>query len=75
MRELKINGLYRHFKDKMYKVLGTAYDCETLEEKVIYLALYGDYKIWVRDKDVFLSEVDHIKYPEVKQKYRFEEVE
>ncbi len=74
MRELKINGLYRHFKNKPYKVVGTAFDCETMREVVIYMALYGEYKTWIRDKEVFLSEVDREKYPDVKQKYRFEEI-
>ena len=75
MRELKINSKYKHFKNKEYKVIGTAYDCETEREAVIYTALYGEGKTWVRDKEEFLSEVDKNKYPNVKQKYRFEEIE
>ena len=72
MRKIKINGVYKHFKGKIYVVENIAKDCETLEEVVVYRALYGDGQLWVRKKDMFLSEVDHKKYPNVKQKYRFE---
>ena len=74
-RELKINGIYKHFKDKYYIVVDLAYDSETKEEMVVYRRLYGDGSLWVRKKDMFLSEVDKIKYPNVEQKYRFELVE
>ena len=43
-------GIYRHFKGKEYEVLGTALNCETLEETVIYKALYGEGKLWIRPK-------------------------
>ena len=74
-RELKINGIYKHFKGKYYIVVDLAYDSETKEEMVVYRRLYGDGSLWVRKKDMFLSAVDKIKYPNVEQKYRFELVE
>lgn len=73
--EVKIGKLYRHFKGNLYKVIAVGYDSEDHERKlVIYEAQYDDYKVWVRPYDMFISEVDHIKYPDIKQKYRFEEV-
>lgn len=72
MRKIKINGIYRHFKGDYYLVLAKAINSETLEEYVIYRALYGNNDLWIRPLTLFLSEVDHKKYPNVKGKYKFE---
>ena len=74
MREVKIGSIYKHFKNKYYVVLDIVNDCETSNKLVIYKALYNEYKVWARNYNDFISEVDHNKYPKVLQKYRFEEV-
>lgn len=72
MRTLVMNGIYQHFKGKKYTVLLIAKNTETEEDMVVYQALYGDYGYFVRPYSMFVSEVDHEKYPDVKQRYRFE---
>lgn len=70
-RNIKEGELYKHFKGTTHKIICIAKDSETLEEKVVYTH-EEDNSIWVRDKKEFLSVIDHQKYPNVKQKYRFE---
>ena len=74
-RTIKIHGVYRHFKGNCYLVEELARDSETDEVLVVYRKLYGDGSLWVRSLDMFLSEVDHVKYPDVTQRWRFELVE
>ena len=71
-REVKIHGIYKHFKGDYYLVEDIANHSETKEKYIVYRRLYGDNSLWIRSLDMFLSEVDHEKYPNVKQNYRFE---
>ena len=72
MNEIKIKGIYKHFKGDYYLVEDIATHSETREQYVVYRQLYGENKLFIRPLDMFASLVDKEKYPDVKQKYRFE---
>lgn len=83
--EPKNNEIYKHFKDNFYRIICVGHHSETDERMVVYERIsredyLSDRKIvpvlepCIRPLDMFLSEVDHVKYPDVKQKYRFEKV-
>lgn len=67
MEEIKIKGIYKHFKGDYYIVEDIAYHSETMEKMVVYRALYNDGKLFVRPYDSFLEEVNRND-----QKYRYE---
>ena len=65
------NEIYRHFKGNLYQVKCIASDSENGHEMVVYQALYEPYGIYVRPLDMFMSETDHVKYPNASEVYRF----
>ena len=80
-RQIQIGGAYRHFKGFTAKIITIATHTETGESLVVYecsgKAVNSGHKngIYARPLEMFLSEVDREKYPDVKQKYRFELIE
>ena len=70
--ELKIKGIYKHFKGDYYIVEDVAIHSETKEKYVVYRSLYGESELYIRPYEMFLSKVDKEKYPNVEQEYRFE---
>ena len=64
----------KRWVEYLYEYIGEATHSESREKMVVYRALYGDKGLYVRPYEMFVGEVDHEKYPEIRQKYRFEKI-
>ena len=83
MRDFEPGNTIRHFEREtvdqngmqyLYEYIGEAIHSETGEKMIVYRALYGEKKLFVRPYEMFMEEVDHAKYPGIRQKYRFEKI-
>lgn len=72
---IEVGKKYRHFKGKEYEVIAIGKHSETLEEMVVYKALYGNGDVWIRPLDMFTTKLDKEKYPDIEQEYRFKEID
>ena len=72
---IEVGKKYRHFKGKEYEVIAIGKHSETLEEMVVYKALYGNGDVWIRPLEMFITKLDKEKYPNIDQEYRFKEID
>ena len=81
MRKFASGDIIQHFKREtvdqnsmqyLYEYIGVAMHSETRDRMIVYRALYGEKGLFVRPYETFMEEVDHEKYPEIRQKYYFE---
>ena len=84
MRKFASGDIIQHFKREtvdqssmqyLYEYIGVAMHSETRDRMIVYRALYGEKGLFVRPYETFMEEVDHEKYPEIRQKYRFEKTQ
>ena len=84
MRKFALGDIIQHFKREtvdqssmqyLYEYIGVAMHSETRDRMIVYRALYGEKGLFVRPYEMFMEEVDHEKYPEIRQKYRFEKTQ
>lgn len=75
MKSAMVGFRYKHFKGNVYLVTDIAVHSETEEPMVIYKSFNNTDLVWCRPLSMFMSEVDHEKYPDVKQLMRFERIE
>ena len=67
--------IYRHFKGNIYQIITIARHSENGMKMVVYQQLYAPYEVYVRPLEMFMSRIDTRKYPNEKQKYRFEKLD
>lgn len=74
-QNISAGDIYRHFRGNLYQIVTIGKHAESLEEYVVYQALYGEFQVYVRSLQDFFSVLDKEKYPEAQQNHRFEKVE
>lgn len=74
-QDIKAGDIYRHFQGNLYQIVTVGKHVETLEEYIVYQALYGEFQIYIQKLQDFFADLDKEKYPEIEQKYCYEKVE